>query len=76
MGQHTLLHGEALLVVAAGDAQLVALPLITKDVDIDDLAHTLLVEDAELVLIHHLEQFLAPRSGIGHVELQQHTYLG
>jgi len=72
VGQDTLLHGESLLVVAAGDAQLVALPLISEDVGLDDLAHTLLVEDTQLVLVDHLEQLLASRRGIGNVELQ-HT---
>lgn len=55
VGQDTLLHGESLLVVAAGDAQLVALPLVTEDIGLHNLSHTLLVEDAQLVLVDHFE---------------------
>uniref|UniRef100_A0A3Q2Q104 Uncharacterized protein n=1 Tax=Fundulus heteroclitus TaxID=8078 RepID=A0A3Q2Q104_FUNHE len=47
MGQHPLLHGEALLVVAPADAHHTAyLPLISQGVSSHLSGHTLLVEDA------------------------------
>ena len=48
VGEDTLLHGEALLVVAAGDAEGVSLPLIAQARRVDVLAHALLVEGANL----------------------------
>jgi hypothetical protein len=58
IGEDTLLHGEALLVVAAGDSDDVALPVITEQVGFDFGAHTLLIEDSKLVLIDDFEELL------------------
>lgn len=44
--EHTLLRGEALLVVAAGDAEDVALPFIAQQVTGHFLCDFLVVEDA------------------------------
>merc|ERR1719305_396829 len=43
VGQDTLLHREALLVVASGDAENVSLELVTEGVGLDLLTHPLLV---------------------------------
>ena len=48
VGQHSLLHGEALLVVAAGDPHHVTLELVSKGVGLDLLTHPLLVEGPHL----------------------------
>jgi len=44
--ENSLLHGEALLVVATGDLQHVALPLVAEGVGLNLLSHALLVENA------------------------------
>ena len=44
--QDTLLHGEALLVVAASDLENVALVLFAEDLTVHLLAHSLIVEGA------------------------------
>jgi len=44
--QDTLLHGEALLVVAASDLENVALVLFAEDLTVHLLAHSLVVEGA------------------------------
>lgn len=69
MRQNSLLHGEALLVVAAGNLQDVAGPFVTEGIGLHLSAHALLVEDAQLVLIDHLEQLLRARCGIRYVQL-------
>ena len=48
VGEDSLLHGETLLVVSTGDAENVALPLVTQRVSTDLLAHALLVEGTNL----------------------------
>lgn len=58
IGEDTLLHGEALLVVAAGDSDDVALPVITEQVGFDFGAHTLLIENSKLVLVDDFEELL------------------
>ena len=50
-GEDSLLHGEALLVVSAGDAADIALPLVADGVHVHRSADTLLVEDTHLLLI-------------------------
>lgn len=67
IGEDTLLHGESLLVIAASDAQDVALPLITQGVCLHLLAHPLLIEDANLFLIIKFKELLTPRGGEGNV---------
>ena len=66
---HTLLHREALLVVAAGDSEDVALELIAQAVARDFGAHSTLHEDAKLAVIVDLDQFLGPVGRVGDVEL-------
>ena len=48
VGEDTLLHGEALLVVASGDPEDVALPLVAEGGSVDLHAHTLLIEGTNL----------------------------
>ena len=48
VGEDALLHGEALLVVAASDAEGVALPLVAQARRVHVLTHALLVERANL----------------------------
>ena len=48
LGEDALLHGESLLVVAAGDAEDVALPLVAEGGGVNILTHALLVEGADL----------------------------
>ena len=50
-GEDSLLHGETLLVVSAGDAADIALPLVTNGVHLHCGADALLVENADLLLI-------------------------
>merc|ERR1719438_348574 len=69
VGEDALLHGEALLVVAASDAEGVALPLVAQARRVHVLTHALLVEWANLVFIVDLEELLAPRRREGHVQL-------
>ena len=49
VSEDALLHGEALLVVAAGDAKGISLPLVAQARRIHVLTHTLLVEWANLL---------------------------
>ena len=48
VGEDTLLHGEALLVVASGDPEDIALPLVAEGGSVDLHAHTLLIEGTNL----------------------------
>jgi len=48
VGQNALLHGETLLVVASGDSEDVALPLVAKGGGVDLHAHSLLIERPDL----------------------------
>lgn len=65
----TLLHGEALLVVTAGDAEDVTLELIADGVARDLGAHALLEEDTGLALIFNVEELLAAVGREGNVQL-------
>lgn len=67
--QDSLLHGETLLVVTSSDLEDVSLPLITKRVALDLLAHALLVEHTNTVLVVDFNQLLGAVSGICNVEL-------
>lgn len=55
---NTLLHGETLLVVSAGDLEDITSELGADTVAGDFLAHALLHEDAELALIFNLDELL------------------
>ena len=48
VGEDSLLHGEALLVVSSGDPHHVALELVPEGVGLHLLAHALLVERSDL----------------------------
>lgn len=65
--QHTLFHWEALLVVTTSDLEDVALELVTDRVTLDLLAHTLVVEGTQLVLILNLDALLGTVSWEGDV---------
>lgn len=65
----TLLHGEPLLVVAAGDAKDVAFEFRTDGVAGDFLAHAAVHEDAEAALVFDLNELLSAISWVGDVEL-------
>lgn len=65
----TLLHREALLVVAAGDPEDVALELVADAVARNLMSHAALHEDAELALVFDLDQLLSAIVGVGDVEL-------
>jgi hypothetical protein len=65
----TLLHGEALLVVAAGDLEDIALELITDAVAGNLVSHAAFHEDAKLALIFNLNQLLGAVGRVRDVEL-------
>lgn len=65
--QHTLLHWETLLVVTTGDLEDVALELISDRVTLDLLAHTLVVEDTQLVLVLDFNGLLSTVGWVGDV---------
>ncbi len=65
----TLLHGEALLVVAAGDFEDVAFELGSDAVAGHFLAHALVHEGAEFAVVFDLDELLGAVGGVGDVEL-------
>lgn len=65
----TLLHWEALLVVASGDLEDVSLPLVADAVAWNLLAHTAVHEDAQTALVFNLDQLLRAIGWVGDVEL-------
>jgi len=65
----TLLHREALLVVAARDLECVALPLVADRVARNLVAHATLHEHAQLALIVDLDQLLRAVGRVRYVEL-------
>jgi len=66
--EDTLLHWETLLVVTAGDAEDVPLPLVADLVTGDFLAHALLEELAVATLLIDIEELLGAGSGVGDIE--------
>ncbi len=66
-----LLHREALLVVAARDAQHVALELVAEAVRGDLLAHPPVHEDAQLAVLVHVEHLLRAVRRVRDVELHR-----
>ena len=64
-----LLHGEALLVVAAGDFEDVAFELGGDAVAGDFLAHALVHEAAEFAVVFDFDELLGAIGGVGDVEL-------
>ena len=69
--EDTLHHRETLLVVATGNLEHVALELVSESISNNLLGNTLVVENAELALVRHLNQLLAASGGIGNVKLQR-----
>lgn len=65
--QHTLLHWETLLVVTTGDLEDVTLELVSDRVTLDLLAHTLVVEDTQLVLVLDFNGLLGTVGWVGDV---------
>jgi hypothetical protein len=66
---NTLLHGEALLVVATGNLEDVALELVADGVAWDFLTHAAVHEDTELALIFDFNQLLRAVGGERDVQL-------
>ena len=64
-----LLHGEALLVVSSGDLELVALELISKEIAVDLVAHPLVHESSELILVVDFYRLLLAGSRVCYIEL-------
>ena len=64
-----LLHGKALLVVAAGDFEDVAFELGGDAVAGDFLAHALVHEAAEFAVVFDFDELLGAVGGVGDVEL-------
>lgn len=64
-----LLHGEALLVVAAGDFEDVAFELGGDAVAGDLLAHALVHEAAEFAVVFDFDEFLGAIGRVGDVKL-------
>ena len=65
----SLLHREALLVVAAGDSEDVALELVADGVAGDFVAHAAVHEDAEFTVVFDFDELLRAVGGEGDVEL-------
>lgn len=65
--QDTLLHGETLLVVTTGDLEDVTLELVAHKVTLNLLAHTLLVEGTQLVLVINVDTLLGTVGWVGNV---------
>lgn len=69
--QHALLHREPLLVVAAGDAEHVALELVAHAVARHLGAHATVHEDSQLAVVIDLDQLLGPVRRVGDVQLHR-----
>jgi len=59
LDEDTLLHGETVLIVTAGNFEDVSLEFITKSVTFDFLAHSFTVEDGKLLVIIDADSLLA-----------------
>jgi len=64
-----LLHGEALLVVTAGDLEDVALELLAHKRTIELSSHASVVKGTDILLFVNFNLFLATSSGVRNVEL-------
>mmetsp|Transcript_28863 Transcript_28863/g.71984 ORF Transcript_28863/g.71984 Transcript_28863/m.71984 type:complete len:274 (-) Transcript_28863:26-847(-) len=71
VGEDALHHGEALLVVAAGDAEDVALELVTQTVARHLSSHALVEEGQELPVILDLHRLLLTIGGVRDVDLHR-----
>lgn len=65
----SLLHGEALLIVATGDLEYIAFEFGADAVARDFLAHAAVHEDAEFALVFDLNELLGTIGWVGDVEL-------
>jgi len=74
-GQDTLHHGETLFVVAARDAETVALELVTESITGNLLGHTLVEEWQQLLVVINVDALLHARGGTAHVELHDRLEL-
>ncbi|KAL7525642.1 hypothetical protein ACHAWF_001450, partial [Thalassiosira exigua] len=71
VGEDALAHGEALLVVPAGDAEDVAGELVAEDGAVDFLGHAALVQVLEALLVVDLDDLLEARGRAGDVDLSR-----
>jgi len=69
VGEDALLHGEALLVVAAADAHDVALPLIAQATSVDLLRDALVHERSQLLVIVDVDELLGTGGRIRYIQL-------
>jgi len=69
VGNHALLHRETLLVAAPGDLEHVPLELVAQRLARHLSREPLVVELTQLGLVIHLQLLLAPRLGVGDVQL-------
>jgi len=67
--EDALFHGEALLVVPAGDAEEVAFPFVAEGVAGDFLGYFFVVEDADSSFVVDVEELLGPCRGVSNIEL-------
>jgi len=67
--EDTLLHGETLLVVTAGDAEDVASELVAELLSVHLLGDALVVQAAELLLVIDLDELLVSGDGVCNVKL-------
>ena len=71
IGQDTLTHGEALLVVSTGDAENESLELISQDATVNFLGHAALVQVLETFLIIDFDDFLHSSAGASNIDLKR-----
>jgi len=67
VGEHTLLHGETLLIVTTGDTEDVSLEVITQVITLNFLGHTLVVQMSEFTVVIDFDELLATRRRIRYV---------
>jgi len=75
VGQHTLHHGETLLVISAADSEDVSFPLVAQRIAGNLLRHLLVEENAKFAIILDLDEFLTSRRRISNIQLHLLTLL-
>jgi hypothetical protein len=68
VGEDTLHHRETLLVVTTGDTEDVTLELVTENITVDLMGHTLIEEDTSIIVLN-LNEFLVTRDRVADVKL-------
>ena len=68
-GQHSLLHGETLLVESSSDAENVSLVLVAQEIAVNVLTDALVVEGAVALLLVNFVHLGGARGGVGNVDL-------